>query len=84
MNIPPEFVDYMFTESHLSPSEQEKRFLDMHMLEIKERAEILRKLDFDRAEAKERIRKYIEEGFEFFDLPSFHKAVNSIVDDVYK
>lgn len=83
MNIPPEFADYMVTKPHLGPSEQEKRFTDMHLLEIRERATILCNLKFDKSAAKERIRKYIEWGFESCDIPGFHRSVDSIVDDVY-
>lgn len=84
MYIPPEFADYMVTQSHLSPSEQEKRFVDMHELEIRERATLMRNLGFDKEVAKQRIKSYIEEGFDFFDLPVFHRSVSTIVDGVYK
>lgn len=83
MYIPPEFSDYLVTKSHLGLADQDERFVKMHLDEIRDRAVILRNLDYDKETTKKRIKKYIEWGFEFFDTPRFYQSVDSIVDDVY-
>jgi len=82
--IPEEFKDYMLTKSHLTLSEQEKKFTDMHVREIRERAIMLRNLDFDKEDAKKRIKQYIESGFELQETPPFYNTVDSIVNEIYK
>ncbi|MDP8247478.1 MAG: hypothetical protein P9M00_05025 [Candidatus Tritonobacter lacicola] len=58
-------------------------FQKMHMYEIKDRATILRGLDYPRAEAKKRIKQNIEWEFDFLPMPDFYREVDNIVDYVY-
>ena len=84
MNVPEEFANYMITESHLSLEEQKERFASMYLREIQERTKILRGLDFEKEEIKKRIKSYIDWAFDFMELPSFYRAVDSTVEEIFK
>lgn len=59
------------------------RFVEMHLLEIEQRARLLRNLNFDRDAAVKAIQRNIAWEFELSKIPAFYKDVPRIVDKVY-
>ena len=83
MSIPEEFKDYMAVTLSTPDTEQTKKFTNMHLQEIKERACLLRNLGHDKRETKKRVKQNIRWEFESTNLPSFYNSIDKIVDTVY-
>ena len=56
----------------------------MRMYAIKDRAIVLRDLDYEKEEVKIRIKENIEWEYEGSDLPEFYRHVDNIVEYVFK
>lgn len=67
-------------EKHEYKSEFEK----MHMYAIKDRAALLRNLDYKAADVKRMIRQNVEWEYEAEKLPEYYSHIDQIVDYVFK
>ena len=63
--------------------EYKTAFEKMHMYEIKDRASLLRDLDYSAAEVKRRLKQDVEWENEGFALPDYYSHVDKIVDYVF-
>jgi len=61
----------------------QNEFEKMHMYEIKEKASVLKDLDFSREEVKRRIKQDVEWENELFGLPEYYHHIDKIVDYVF-
>ena len=59
------------------------QFEKMHMYEIKDRAVVLRDLNYSPAEVKAAIKQEIEWENELFSLPDYYRHTDKIVDYVF-
>lgn len=63
--------------------EYKTAFEKMHMYEIKDRASLLRGLDYSAAEVKRRLKQDVEWENEGFALPGYYSHIDKIVDYVF-
>ena len=63
--------------------EYKTAFEKMHMYEIKDRASLLRDLDYSAAEVKSRIKQDVEWENEGSALPDYYSHIDRIVDYVF-
>ena len=82
-NIPNEFVDYMTTNCALSAEEQDESLTTMRADEIIYRAKLMANLNFDKDVTANRIKKNYQWAYEFGELPSFYKSIDTLIEDVY-
>ena len=59
-------------------------FEKMHMYEIKDRAVVLRDLEYGPAEVKSRLKQNAAWENELFELPEYYHHIDSIVDYVFR
>ena len=58
-------------------------FEKMHMYAIKDRASLMRDLDYSAAEVKRRIKQDVKWENEGFELPDYYSHIDKIVDYVF-
>ena len=63
--------------------EYKTAFEKMHMYEIKDRASLLRDLDYSAAEVKRRLKQDVEWENEGSVLPDYYSHIDKIVDYVF-
>jgi len=56
---------------------------EMYLAELRERAALLRRLNYDKAEARARLRANVAWDFELHSQPGFLSKIDGIVEDVY-
>src|SRR5262245_40233884 len=56
---------------------------EMYLSELRERAALLRRLNFDKAEARARLRANVAWDFELHSQPGFLSKIDGIIEDVY-
>ncbi len=61
----------------------ESDFEKMHMYAIKDRAAMLRDLDYSSSEVKTRLKQDIEWEYEGNELPGYYSHIDKIVDYVF-
>ncbi|HDL65107.1 MAG TPA: hypothetical protein ENH12_06950 [Proteobacteria bacterium] len=61
----------------------ESAFEKMNMYAIKDRASLLRELDYSAAEVKKRIKEDVKWENEGFKLPAYYSHIDKIVDYVF-
>jgi hypothetical protein len=81
---PRDFFDYLVSKSNLDTKQQQQKFIDMHIEEIKRRTQMLQELNYDKRHIKKRIKQNIRWEFDTLGLPEFYNLVDRIVDQTYK
>ena len=56
---------------------------DMYLAELRERAALLKRLNYDKAEARARLRANVHWDFELHSQPGFLSKIDGIIEDVY-
>jgi hypothetical protein len=56
---------------------------EMYLSELRERAALLKRLNYDKAEARARLRANVHWDFELHSQPGFLSKIDSIIEDVY-
>jgi hypothetical protein len=79
-----DFFDYLVSNANIDPKQQQQKFVNMHIEEIKRRTRMLQELHYDKRQIKKRIKQNIRWDFELLGLPEFYNYVDRIVDQTYK
>ena len=56
---------------------------EMYLAELRERAALLRRLNYDKAEARARLRANVHWDFELHSQPGFLSKIDAIIEDIY-
>jgi len=56
---------------------------EMYLAELRERAALLRRLNYDKAEARARLRANVLWDFELHSQPAFTSKIDGIIEEVY-
>ena len=56
---------------------------EMYLSELRERAALLKRLNYDKAEARARLRANVHWDFELHSQPGFLSKIDTIIEDVY-
>ncbi len=79
-----DFFDYLVSNSNIDQKQQNQKFVDMHLNEVRRRTQMLQELQYDKRQIKKRIKQNIRWEFELLGLPEFYNQVDKVIDQTYK